>query len=461
VIRAAASGDRSAAVLFVAWVAVATGAACKTRADDFYNAVYTCNARDGGARCGTTATGGDMTCFPASQLGGEDFCAPACDPEQDGPAPPAGHTCVSAGALLRTCKPTAANACPEGLACYRTSLLGDAGVCLKSVPVCTSEGACSGERLVCGGSIVSELAPTGLTIPLAGFPCLPGNCLRDSCPPDKYCLGDGFEYERSIANLCVPKCVDGKCPPDFSCQQHLDDWICIPGVPGARCTSDEGCLLGSCVDTGVEFKMCSIGCSDDANGTEGCALLNADGTPDPFVCVHPAGKSSYCATARPFTGAVCKVGDDSDCPDGQGCVPFREGSPGECQQFCTNEHACPARGGLPHVCIQREDKFFCSPGDFGKPCRGLDSPECFPGLACLALGTDASGPKQNGSQICTLPGPCNTHEDCVSHPLIGEKGFCGEDGHCRLRGAVGVPCTADVFCGRGLICLHEKCVQGS
>jgi len=133
------------------------------------------------------------------------------------------------------------------------TLLGDAGVCLKSVPVCTSEGACSGERLVCGGSIVSELAPTGLTIPLAGFPCLPGNCLRDSCPPDKYCLGDGFEYERSIANLCVPKCVDGKCPPDFSCQQHLDDWICIPGVPGARCTSDEGCLLGSCVDTGVEF----------------------------------------------------------------------------------------------------------------------------------------------------------------------------------------------------------------
>ena len=77
---------------------------CGSKADDFYDQIYTCDITATEDVCGTTRDGQPMTCYPVSQLGGADFCAPACDVNATSPD---GTVCVGAGARLKTCSPTA------------------------------------------------------------------------------------------------------------------------------------------------------------------------------------------------------------------------------------------------------------------------------------------------------------------------------------------------------------------
>jgi hypothetical protein len=138
-------------------LALVVAAACRPRDDEFYARVFPCesNASD---TCGTARDGKPMVCFAATQLGGADFCAEACDPAQ-GSADPR-FICTTSGALLQTCGPHAgatdpAHGCPTGLSCYRTDVLSDQGVCIQ-MPVCSQDSDCGEQRPVCAATLLAK-----------------------------------------------------------------------------------------------------------------------------------------------------------------------------------------------------------------------------------------------------------------------------------------------------------------
>jgi len=59
-------------------VASASASACSVDDAAFRERVFTCDTAARDPLCGTDRNGQPMTCFPASQLDGADFCAPSC-----------------------------------------------------------------------------------------------------------------------------------------------------------------------------------------------------------------------------------------------------------------------------------------------------------------------------------------------------------------------------------------------
>jgi hypothetical protein len=134
--------------------------------------------------CAPTADGQAMTCYPASALAGTDFCAPACDPTapvQD----PAHSFCDPSGALLQRCHPNADATgradCPQGLSCYRTSLLADSGLCIQ-MRVCTIDSDCpTAEHKTCAATLLRALVPDASSAFAAALHIDHLNCLHASC----------------------------------------------------------------------------------------------------------------------------------------------------------------------------------------------------------------------------------------------------------------------------------------
>jgi hypothetical protein len=441
----------------VARIALAAGilmvGGCRTQSDEFYATVYPCDLTGAPGSCGTTSTGQPMTCFAASQLGGTDFCAPACDPAvATGVAP--GFTCVAAGALLRTCDPDKQGECPGELGCFRTSLFGKSGVCIW-MTVCSDDDPCrsrTDDRKVCASTVLNRILPDSSSSPLPiyadSFQCIDDDC-KSGCPVDFTCLNDVYEMPPSLGDVCVPDCTNqGHCPPSYSCTRSPIQNICVPGLPGARCADGRDCVAGLCMNTGAEFNICSVPCSEDSD----CASFNSAGS-DAFVCAHPEGVPAYCATARPFKGLFC--GDSNDCPSGQRCFNYSLArAQGTCQVPCDETPECPRRGGLPHVCLSEVGVNRCSPGDFGKPCVGLESgkDECIAPLMCQPVSPEAFGQHRDVARVCTVP--CVTHADCDDQPLTILSGFCGRDGFCREAAGSGAACDIDAHC------FSRRCIIG-
>jgi hypothetical protein len=431
-----------------AGILIAVG--CRTRSAEFYEAAHPCNLSDPSELCGTTSTGQPMTCFAASQLGGTDFCAPACDPADLAAVPP-GFSCVRAGVLLRNCNPKNPNECPAGLSCFRTQLIGDTGLCM-AMTVCSDDEPCRNRadgRNVCASSVLNRILPDASSSPLPvstnSFQCLDDDC-ASGCPEGTTCLNAVYEIPPPLGDICVPNCGNqGHCPPTYSCTRSPIQDICVPGLPGTRCIDGRDCVVGFCMSTGVEFNICTFPCSEDAD----CSMLNSAGS-DAFVCAHPPdGVPSYCATARPFKGLFC--GGNDDCPSGQRCFDYSLSKPqGTCQVACDETPICPARGGLPHLCLSEVGVNRCSPGDFGKPCVGLDTPECIPPLACQTISRQPFGRNHDVARICTIP--CAADADCEDEPSTIQTGFCGEDHFCHEAGPAGAACEV------GAHCLSRRCI---
>jgi hypothetical protein len=426
---------------------------CRTQSDEFYATAHACKLSDPPELCGTTSTGQPMACFAASQLGGTDFCAPACDPA-DPAAAPAGFSCVRAGVLLRNCNPANQNDCPSGLSCFRTQLLGNAGLCIRTT-VCNDDDACRSRtdgRQVCSSTVLNRILPdpssTSLPIATDSFQCLDDHC-GSGCPENSTCLNAVYEIPPPLGNLCVPNCTSqGHCPPTYSCSRSPIQDICVPGLPGTRCIDTPDCLVGFCMSTGVEFNICSLPCAEDAD----CSMFNSAGS-DVFVCAHPEGVPPYCATARPFKGLFCR--DNDDCPAGQECFDYSLSKPqGTCQAACDETPSCEARGGLPHLCLSEVGVNRCSPGDFGKPCLGLETPECIAPLACQTVSSQRFGQHPDVARICSVA--CATDADCDDEPATTLSGFCGTDGFCHEGGPAGAPCEDGPHCLSGR-CIVREC----
>jgi len=433
--------------------AIALTPACRTRHDQFYAQAFTCDPAAAEDQCGTTAAGKPMTCFSGSRLGGgSNFCVEACDPARS--SPDGKHTCVTSGAsgaLLQVCQPHGgamdpSYGCPPDLQCYRTDLIVDEGVCLM-MSVCERDSDCGDPaRPLCAGTLVRGMT-TLSTVKSDHLQCLQSMCRKGgTLCIDESCLGNFFDTEHpEVPDICVPNCDSSKhCPPNYACSTSLvspgSPPICLPGLTGTRCVADQDCAIGKCTDTGGGLSECvlPLPCSSDRD----CAQFNGPGLT--FLCVEGiAGRGRLCIGLTPFYGGTCS--DDSQCSSDQRCFRYSpytgiDQVTGQCRMPCDGGQPCPARAGIPHVCLAH-GQGGCYPTNFGLPCNG-DS-ECATSLRCTAVTPDERTIIDSPS-ICTTT--CTIDDDCIGHPLI-RWAFCKEgEGVCRLAGQKGAPCNRPTQC---------------
>jgi hypothetical protein len=147
--------------------------------------------------------------------------------------------------------------------------------------------------------------------------------------------------------------------------------------------------------------------------------------------------------SSPFQGPSCEM--TSDCPqkEGQQCFrysPYTQDASarGQCRLPCGDDGSCPARGGLPHVCLAG-GAGGCYPGNFGLPCAR--SEECLSQLTCERITADAR--YAEGTTICTIS--CHEDINCSTSPWTSRGGFC-DGGFCHMAGPNDAPCTRDAQC---------------
>jgi hypothetical protein len=445
--------------LGVVALALAGAVGCEARTDEFYAKVFPCKSNAGDS-CGATRAGKPMTCFPASKLGGDDFCTEACDPTQGSSDPR--FVCTSSGALLQTCAPSKGATdpsfgCPAGLGCYRTDLLADSGLCIQ-MPVCSQDSDCSAQRNVCASTLLR--GRTSLPLAPDHLQCIVTMCGsgKSQCPAGEACL-EGYYEAAYDYDICVPTCDQNRqCPPNFACASGPavsgSPLLCLPGVPGIRCQNDQDCVAGECVATGAGFNECvltKLACQTDLD----CAVLN--GPSSTFLCVEGVpGAGRRCILKEEFTGTNCA--DVTDCPTDFICTYLGPYTPvmthGECRPRCGTDLGCAARGGIPHVCLAG-GAGGCYPSSFGLPCAS--AADCLPELQCLPVLPDEHTVVDSPT-ICTAP--CTTDADCTANPLIRGSTFCRQDEHlCRLTGFPGAPCDADDQCTGG-VCISAETGKG-
>jgi hypothetical protein len=447
----AARGLGGVALALIGALALVGALGCQAQVDDFYAKIWFCKANTDS--CGTTQSGKPMTCFEASQLGGDDFCTEACDFAQGSTDPR--FYCTTSGALLQRCGPERgltdpAFACPSGLSCYRTDLVTDEGLCIQ-MTVCSDDSDCNDVRPTCATTLLQQR--TSLQLATGNLQCVVNMCATGQCPAGEVCLA-GF-FDTAVGNdLCVPTCDENKlCPPNYACaappKSSGSPSLCLPGVPGIRCNDNQDCLTGDCLDAGGGFNECVVtwlACNEDKD----CKLL--DGASSTFLCVESVpGGGKHCILKEEFSGTNCELA--TDCPDGFICTHIGPYAPsmthGECRLPCGADLGCPVRGGIQHVCLQGGEGG-CYPTTFGLPCAS--GADCrMPELDCLPVLPDEHTVIDSPT-ICTMP--CTTDADCEANPLIRGDTFCRQDEHlCRLAGYAGTPCD------NGKQCLSAVCAS--
>ncbi|HVZ72138.1 MAG TPA: hypothetical protein VHJ20_07170 [Polyangia bacterium] len=434
--------------------ALAVGAgACKVDQNAFEDRIFHCDTTSPDPLCGTDATGHDLTCFAARQIGGVDFCAPACS---DTPMSLPEGECVQGGALLSRCAPNAdtaaAPACGRAdLGCLRTDVLTpDEGVCLTMNPCTTNTDCRDPVRSTCGATFLKELYTQAPDLNYDHLYCLQEGCDKNqsSCSPGETCLKKVIPAAAHPIDICVPNCdSQGRCPPNHFCLSTVsgpaNPPVCIPGLLGFVCQNDIDCLVGKCKSDGdpSPLTLCTASCQRDQD----CSKF--DSVQGHFVC----STDGRCITPDAYTGTLCNK--DSDCgvrDKGTACrlSPVDPTAPTTCLRPCDPTklaEACPARGGIGHTCLPFLDAadhtkvaYSCFPGDFGLPC--FDHSNCaVPELQCVGVNLTAADGPQPG--FCTVV--CSKDSDCTGNRWTGGDGYCGggDFPFCIPLGADGTECT--------------------
>jgi hypothetical protein len=449
-------------------LAVAIGSAavpsCTAKDGQLYDRVFPCDSEAAPDQCGTGRDGKRMICYAGHLLGGQDFCAARCDPSQS--LADNRFTCLNAGALVQKCKPAAGRddphyACPDGLSCYRNDLLEDDGICLM-MNVCSETADCGGAGIVCAAALVQGAIANVDGIATDSLQCIRYGCgtLGSTCPTDQACLRKVYAAGTALPDICVPKCDNFTCPPNFSCARK-DDWapgapaVCVPGVPGTRCDDDQDCIIGACLDTGAGFHVCTLAAPCRPN--DYCSSL--DGPDDAFICAEGVPGQPRCVDTRPLGGPNCA--DTRDCASGSGraCLWYSmyEEAPlhGECRLPCDADRHCAPQGGVPFFCLGENGEGGCYPTQFSAPC--VDDSDCFE-LACLSVSPDPRSRTNYSPKMCTLP--CTSDADCDANHQTLHRGFCQTDvGVCRLAGSPGAPCSQATHCRSRLCGPGGTCLQ--
>ena len=243
----------------------------------FYGRTFFCDASNHRSQCGTTKAGAPLICFGGKQLGaGRDFCVESCTAEQAARGN-AESVCL-AGAKLKTCRPSEKAAgdpdgCGPDLACLRTDLTRDEGVCL-AIRVCSTDTDCTDPLLsTCGSSVVKAWFPNAPYIS-TNLQCVMSGCKTRMCPLGESCLPMEAP-DTPVPDICVPTCDSNlNCPPNYACWRKFSGPaspnVCLPTLAGTRCASSLDCLAGECLDTGEGFSLCSVPCESNAD----CVLIS-------------------------------------------------------------------------------------------------------------------------------------------------------------------------------------------
>jgi len=460
-------------ILVTACLGVASNfMACHAEVDALYQKIWPCDSNVTEPQCGTTQSGAPMTCFAASGLGGTDYCTEACDPKV-GSRDRDHFDCLSSGALLKKCKPYAANACPAGFSCYRTDATGNAdGLCIV-MPVCRSDSDCASEspRLTCGGTVLREKFPNPF-IPKDNLQCVQrcdevSNTLP-SCANGERCIDEAYSDDATVPHICVPTCSpERRCPPNFYCLKDTADYypdMCVPGIPGRRCTNDEDCIIGNCVDVGARSKNCAISCESNATCNE------ISGVTGLFFCA-PGGDPDgpmYCIAKGTFAGAYCT--EDADCGE-EKCSDLEPYHPYltrvakglECHAKCFAPGTCTPQGSIPFNCLAVRGEYGeCYPADFGIACDPA-SETCMGELKCLAedpalqalSGVSGSQPGTAGGSETLCTRVCAGDSDCGKYTLT-KFGYC-INGICRPAQVTGDACQRPEQCSSHTCNAAGKC----
>ncbi len=414
-------------------MAVVLGGGCHVDEDAFQERVFHCDTSAPDPLCGEDAEGEAMTCFPASQLDGSDFCAKSCGEPMSLAAEDA--VCVQGGAKLRACRPsdTTTPGGPCGrtdLGCLRTDVTSDEGVCVTMQP-CTADDDCP-------NPVRSTCAATFLTGLYAAAPlqadhlyCLQKGCVSggSSCAPGQSCLPKLVAAAAHPPDICVPNCDSQLgCPPNHFCFRKLSGAgspaICLPGLLGFLCESDVDCMVGTCMPDGepepLALNLCTVVAASEAE----CEQFDSD---QGKLVRMPDGR---CASPDAYRGARCY--DDADCTRDQGtkCVfsskPTLPTDQGTCSRLCDADNPCTPRGGFGHVCLSFTVKRDgtqargCYPGYFGLPCNA--DAECVGGMICRSAGAS--------SKFCTIPCTPTTQVDCERNRWTSGISMCSQDAVC-------------------------------
>jgi hypothetical protein len=409
----------------VAVVCLAAG--CIVDEEAFYDRVFVCDTAARDPHCGADRDGRSMTCFPASQLDGTDFCTESCGEPMS--LPDEGAVCVQGEAKLQACNPldTSNPAGPCGradLGCLRTDVTSDEGVCVTMEP-CTEDRDCSNPvRSTCAATFLNQLYAKQTDMHFDHLYCLQRGCVAGgaSCAPGQSCLPKLVGPEAFPPDICVPNCdAQDRCPPNHFCFSKLSGsgspHICLPGLLGFLCESDIDCVVGKCIsddepDEALRLKLCTVPCTTDAE----CEAWDSD--QGKFVCI--AGR---CATPDAYRGTRCYTDADCTRDEGTSCVfssaPTLPTHQGTCSRLCPPDGMCTPRGGFGHVCLpitvdrSGASKPGCYPGYFGLPCTNDDN--CVGGMLCRSPGGGAPS-------ICTTL--CQTSADCGSNHFVPSNAVC-------------------------------------
>lgn len=455
------------------------GLGCRVDRAKFEDRIFRCDTGAPGQTCGTDETDRPMACFAASQIGGADFCARTCDSDPDAgvgaPAPSVSGACLKSGEgkpniELQVCSPskdtvehpTAACGTPD-LRCYRTDLVEDQGVCTTMSP-CTMDKDCTNPvRSVCASTFLENTVYKNHSnkVLLDHMFCLQTDCKSrgSSCAAGESCLQDAVPPSTNPPDICVPNCDSSlDCPPNFLCYRRVSTGatpkVCIPGLLGFTCLDDMDCMVGSCENTGIGYKVCTTRCQTDQDCTQ------FDGIQGMFLCLKNAAQPDdpgYCRTPNSFRGADCRQDDDCHSRNPfEVCTRFNPTDMlGTCLLPCPADRNCLPRSGIEHTCLDPGGggTSVCFPGYFGLPC--LTDQNCIDNhdgdLSCL-LGPDAKS-------MCTKT--CTMDTDCTSDRWMTGNSWCSSAiGTCLPLLENDSTCTRNAACKSGA-CAGDKCVPGA
>jgi hypothetical protein len=445
--------------------------------DNRHLSAFECDIAARDPHCGTDRDGQPLTCFPASQLDGIDFCTPSCGEPMS--LPDEAAVCVGGSAKLASCHPddTTSVDGPCGrsdLGCLRTDVTTDEGVCLTMQP-CTRDSDCPNPvRTSCAATFLNELYAK---VPPSGDPrdpyhsywrsdhlyCLQRGCKAGgtNCAPGQSCLPVLVAAAAQPPDICVPNCdSQDRCPPNQFCWSKLSGpgspHVCLPGLLGFLCESDIDCVVGKCVsdnepDEALRLNLCTLPCQHD----DECARYDSD--QGRFVCVLEGSGAGRCATPDAYRGARCF--NDGDCTRDEGtkCVfssrPISPGDQGTCSRLCPSDGSpCTPRGGFGHVCLDftvahdGSRRPGCYPGYFGLPCTADD--QCVGDLKCATV-------VDGGPKICTAL--CQSDDDCAGDRWVVDSGNFCTGTVCAPKLTKDAPCAGDNQCGSNS-CVAGKCV---
>ena len=423
-------------------IAALAAIGCRLDRATFDNRVFSCDIAAPDPACGTDETGQLMACFAARQIGATDFCAKQCDVNATATN---GTVCLASGIALQSCNPTEKTSCGgEGLACYRTDLLSDEGVCTTMNP-CDKDTACKDPvRSVCATTFLASLYAQGDHLKRDHLFCLQTGCRArgTACSPGETCLQDVIPADSNPPDICVPNCDSNlNCPPNFLCYRRVSTSIapnvCIPGLLGFTCDSGIDCMLGDCTANGIGYKVCTAPCDSDAD------CQRYDGIQGKFSCIKNGADPTspgLCQTPNAYRGSICET--STDCARrnvNEICNRFNAGDAlGTCLLPCASDGKCSPRGGINHTCLPSVAPPVCFPGFFGFPCSADDN--CVGDLVCHP--TIAGTPS-----VCTRT--CSPTVPCGRDRWVDAKAWCSPLGVCLAPLGDGESCPTDEACQSG------------